>query len=143
MPNPDAEVRAAYAAYVTCFQRLDADATADHFAVPLLRVGDGRTTVAGTVGAVRTMLQTLGDRLAGSGYVGVRSKTLQVDVIDAHTALVRATGERVDAHGVAFEQFDVLYMWVRRGEDEPWRIAVLIPVTAGCRLSGREPSAPA
>lgn len=128
MREVEAEVRQAYADYVSCFQRLNPCETASYFTVPLVRLGGGRVTVLDSPSSVRTMLGALADRLRGHGYAGARTDALDVDVLDGTVALVRATGRRVDGDGVAFERFDVAYTWVRPGRADPWRIAMLIPV---------------
>lgn len=117
-----------YDDYFASFQRLDVAATAGYFAVPAFRAVMGRIAILASEQDVRDLLHGLCARLRECGYQESRIAALDVTVLDATIAHVRARGTRHDGGGAAFERFDVVYTLVRPGTGSEWRITGLTSI---------------
>ncbi|ODU04566.1 MAG: hypothetical protein ABS81_09925 [Pseudonocardia sp. SCN 72-86] len=121
-------VHVTYTEYFADFQRFDPAATAAHFAAPLCRVSTSGPLTLLTEAEIRQWLVTTWEGMAARRYGGATTTSRTVTVLDARTVLLRARGTRHDLSGAPLEDFDVLYVLVRRDDRGRWRIAVVTPV---------------
>ena len=128
-----AEVEEWFATYLETYAACgrgeeDVERLLERYAVPLLLTADAGavwlTTAADVVAAARQQVEAM----RAAGYHRSETLELDVEVLNAGTALVRGRFARVRRDGSEIEQLRTVYLVVKGGQGR--RIAALVVATA-------------